>query len=154
MERTLVLLKPDALQRGLIGRIIGRLEDRGLKLTGLKLVHLDMTTARTHYEAHLDKSFFASLAGFMTSRPIIAMALEGKNAVEIVRKTMGDTDPQQASPGTIRGDFGLDIGRNLVHGSDSLGAAERELVIFFEDRELFSYERDTDPWIIESGSQS
>ena len=150
MERTLVLLKPDALQRGLAGRIIARLEDRGLKLVGMKLVHMDMETARVHYEAHLDKPFFAGLAEFMTSRPIIAMAVEGKNAVELVRDTVGATDPQKAAPGTIRGDFGLDIGRNLVHGADSLEAAERELGVFFRDGELLAYARDTDPWITES----
>ena len=150
VERTLVLLKPDVLQRGLAGRIIARLEDRGLKLVGMKLMRMDMDLARTHYTAHVDKPFFVGLAAFMTSRPIIAMALEGKNAVQLVRQAVGATDPQKADAGTIRGDFGMDIGRNLVHGADSPEAAERELAIFFAEGELFAYERGTDPWITES----
>ena len=149
-ERTLVLLKPDSLQRGLAGRIISRLEDRGLKLVGMKLMQMDMDLARVHYAAHVDKPFFAGLARFMTSQPIIAIAVEGKNAVELVRRTLGTTDPQEASAGTIRGDFGMDIGRNLAHGADSPEAAERELAIFFRREELLSYQRDTDRWITES----
>ena len=149
MERTLVLLKPDALQRSLVGRIISRLEDRGLKLLGMKLIQMDMAMARVHYEAHVDKPFFPGLAAFMTSRPIIAMAVEGNNAVELVRTTMGATDPQKASPGTIRGDFGTDIGRNLVHGSDSAEAGEREISLFFEPHQLLNWNRDLDHWIIE-----
>ena len=136
MERTLFLLKPDALQRGLVGQIITRLENRGLKIVGMKLVQMDMELARAHYDAHVEKPFFASLASFMTSRPIIAMAIEGPHAVDLVRQTMGATHPQQALPGTIRGDFGLDIGRNLVHGSDSPEAAERELRAFFRKEEV------------------
>lgn len=150
VERTLVLLKPDALQRGLVGRIIARLEDRGLKLVGMKLMRMDMDLARAHYAAHVEKPFFAGLAAFMTSRPIIAMAVEGKNAVQLVRQATGATDPQKADSGTIRGDFGMDIGRNLVHGADSPEAAERELAIFFREGELFAYERETDRWITES----
>lgn len=148
MERTLFLLKPDALQRGLVGQITTRLENRGLKIVGMKLMQMDMELARAHYEAHVGKPFFANLASFMTSRPIIAMAIEGPNAVDLVRQTMGATHPQQALPGTIRGDFGLDIGRNLVHGSDSPEAAERELRAFFPKEEVYSYERDADTWII------
>jgi nucleoside-diphosphate kinase len=150
VERTLVLLKPDALQRGLVGRIIARLEDRGLKLVGMKLMRMDMDLARAHYAAHVEKPFFAGLAAFMTSRPIIAMAVEGKNAVQLVRQATGATDPQKAGAGTIRGDFGMDIGRNLVHGADSPEAAERELAIFFREGELFAYERESDAWITES----
>ena len=150
MERTLVLLKPDALQRGLAGRIITRLEDRGLKLVGMKLLQMDQAMANRHYEAHVDKPFFAGLAAFMTSRPIVALAVEGRNAVDAVRRTMGPTDPQQAAPGTVRGDFAIDIGRNLIHGSDSLESAARELAVFFNDGDLLSYERATDPWITES----
>lgn len=150
VERTLVLLKPDALQRGLVGRIIARLEDRGLKLVGMKLMRMDMDLARAHYAAHVEKPFFAGLAAFMTSRPIIAMAVEGKNAVHLVRQTMGATDPQSADAGTIRGDFGMDIGRNLAHGADSPEAAEREIAIFFREGELCAYERETDTWITES----
>ena len=150
MERTLVLVKPDAVQRGLIGKIITRLEERGVKIVGMKLGQMDMDKARVHYEAHVDKPFFGGLAAFMTSRPIVAMALEGTNAVEMVRQTMGATDPQKAAPGTIRGDLGMDIGRNLVHGSDSPEAGARELAVFFDTGELISYERETDRWITES----
>ena len=150
MERTLVLLKPDTLQRGLAGQLISRLEGRGLKIVGLKMLQMDMDLARRHYMAHVDKPFFQSLAAFMTSRPLVAMAVEGANAVEIVRTTMGATDPQKAAPGTIRGDLAQDIGRNLIHGSDSPEAAEHELGIFFEAGELLGYDLDAQPWITES----
>jgi len=149
-DRTLVLLKPDAVQRSLVGRIIARLEDRGLKIVGMKLMQMDMDTARRHYAEHVEKGFFKGLAGFMTSRPLVAMALEGKNAVEVVRATMGHTDPQKSAPGTIRGDFGQDIGRNLIHGSDSAESAARELAIFFKPEELVTYAREADPWVIEA----
>ena len=149
-ERTLVLLKPDALQRGLAGRIIARLEDRGLKIVGLKLVEMEPAQARRLYAEHVDKPFFPGLSAFMMSRPLIAMAVEGKGAVEVVRVTMGATDPQGAAPGIIRGDMGVDIGRNLVHGSDSTEAADRELPIFFAEGELVDYRRETDQWVSES----
>ena len=150
MERTLVLLKPDTLQRGLAGQLISRLEGRGLKIIGLKLLQMDMDLARRHYAAHVDKPFFSQVAKFMTSRPIVAMAVEGNNAVEVVRTTMGATDPHNAAPGTIRGDLAQDIGRNLIHGSDSPEAAERELGIFFEAGELLGYDLGAQPWITES----
>ena len=150
MERTLVLLKPDALQRGIAGRIISRLEERGLKIVGMKLLQMDMALARVHYEAHVDKSFFPGMADFMTSSPIVAMAIEGPNAVEAVRNTMGATDPQKAAPGTVRADMAVDIGRNLVHGSDSPEAAQRELSVFFAEGEIVGYERDTQRWVTES----
>ena len=149
-ERTLVLLKPDAVQRGLAGRIIARLEDRGLKIVGLKLMQMDLGTAQRHYAEHVEKPFFAGLSEFMMSRPIVAMAVEGKNAVEMVRATVGATDPQKAAPGTIRGDLAQDIGRNLIHGSDSPEAAARELAIFFSGHEMLSYEREADRWVTES----
>ena len=149
-ERTLVLLKPDALQRGLAGRIISRLEDRGFKIVGLKLMRLDLETARRLWAEHVDKPFFAGLSEFMMSRPIVAMAVEGKNAVEMVRATVGATDPQEAAPGTIRGDMAQHIGRNLIHGSDSPASAERELAIFFDAAELLDYERETERWLTES----
>lgn len=149
-ERTLVLLKPDAVQRGLIGEIVGRLEKRGWKIVGLKLMHMADETARQHYAEHVEKPFFPGLASFMMSRPIIAMALEGKNVVDSIRKSIGSTNPQDASPGTIRGDLAVDIGRNLIHGSDSIESAVRELSIFFHDDELYSYEREIDNWVIES----
>lgn len=150
MERTLVLLKPDALQRGIAGRIISRLEERGLKIVGMKLLQMDLALARVHYEAHVDKPFFPGMANFMTSSPIVALAIEGPNAVEAVRSTMGATDPQKAAPGTVRADMAVDIGRNLVHGSDSPEAAERELGVFFAEGEIVGYERDAQRWVTES----
>lgn len=149
-ERSLVLLKPDAVQRGLVGRVVSRLERRGLKIAGLKLMRLDLPLARRHYAEHVEKPFFAGLAEFMMSSPIVAMAVEGKGAVDAVRAAMGPTNPMSAAPGTIRGDFGVDIGRNLIHGSDSPESAERELAIFFADEELFDYPRDSERWITES----
>ena len=146
-ERTLVLLKPDAVQRGLVGKIIDRLEDRGLKIAGLKLMRMDMPLARRHYAEHVEKPFFPGMAEFMTSRPIVAMAIEGENAAEIVRKTMGATNPRDAAPGTVRGDWAVDIGKNLIHGSDSPESAVRELEIFFGDDELFDYEREVESWV-------
>ena len=150
MERTLVLLKPDALQRGLAGRILSRLEDRGLKLVGLKLVHMGREMAGLLYEPHVGKPFFEGLVTYMTSRPIIAAAVEGDEAVEVVRRTMGETDPSKAAPGTIRGDLATAIGRNLVHGSDSADSAARELPIFFDPAEMVDYDRDVEPWLTES----
>ncbi len=149
MERTLVLVKPDGVQRGLIGEVIGRLERRGLKLVGMKLMQVDDALARQHYGEHVDRPFFAGLVEFITSSPVVAMAWEGNNAVEAVRNTMGQTDPTASPPGTIRGDLGLDIGRNLVHGSDSPESAQRELSLFFSSGELLEYPRANDPWIKE-----
>ncbi len=148
-ERTLVLVKPDAIQRGLTGEVLRRLEMRGLKLVGLKLVHMPHEMAERHYAAHTGKPFFASLVDFITSGPLLAVALEGPKAIQTVRNTMGATDPAEAAPGTIRGDLAVDIGRNLVHGSDSAASAEQELAIFFDSDELVSYDRATDPWIVE-----
>ena len=150
MERTLVLLKPDAIQRGLAGEIISRLEAHGLKIVAMKLMHMTEALAHRHYEAHVGKPFFPGLVEFITSGPLVAMVLEGRNAVEVVRHTMGETDPAKASPGTIRGDLALDIGRNLVHGSDSTEAAQREIYLFFQESESLDYRRATDPWITES----
>ena len=149
MERTLVLVKPDGVQRGLIGSIINRLEQRGLKLVGMKLMQLDDVLARQHYSEHVDRPFFGGLVDFITSAPVVAMAWESNGAVEAVRNTMGQTNPTASPPGTIRGDLGLDIGRNLVHGSDSPESAERELSLFFSDTELLDYERANDQWIEE-----
>ena len=150
MERTLVLAKPDAVQRGLAGTIIARLEARGLKIVAVKLVQIDRSMAERHYEAHVGKPFYEGLVEFITSSPVAAMVLEGNRAIEIVRQTMGDTDPAKATPGTIRGDLALDIGRNLVHGSDSPDAAQREIALFFDHAELLHYDRSLGPWIIES----
>ena len=150
MERTLVLAKPDAVQRGLAGTIIARLEARGLKVIALKLMQIDRPLAERHYKAHVGKRFFEGLVEFITSSPVVAMVLEGNGAIEVVRHTMGDTAPAKAAPGTIRGDLALDIGRNLVHGSDSPEAAQREIDLFFDRRELLHYDRSLDPWVIES----
>ena len=149
MERTLVLVKPDGVQRGLIGSIISRLEQRGLKLVGLKLIQVDDALARKHYGEHVDRPFFDGLVDFITSAPVVAMVWESNDAVDAVRNTMGPTNPTTSPPGTIRGDLGLDIGRNLVHGSDSLESAQREVSLFFGDGELLDYERSNDRWIKE-----
>ena len=149
MERTLVLVKPDGVQRGLIGEVIGRLERRGLKLVGMKLMQVDNALARQHYGEHVDRPFFPGLVEFITSSPVVAMAWEAENAVEAVRNTMGQTNPTASPPGTIRGDLALDIGRNLVHGSDSPESAQRELALFFTGAELLDYTRANDPWIKE-----
>lgn len=149
MEKTLVLLKPDAVQRGLSGEIIKRLERTGLKIVGMKLMQVSEELANRHYGEHVGKPFFDGLVGFITSGPIVAMAIEGDNSVAIVRKTMGATNPADSPPGSIRGDFGADIGRNLVHGSDSPESAVRELALFFDEGEILSYDRATDPWITE-----
>jgi nucleoside-diphosphate kinase len=150
MERTLVLLKPDAVQRGLAGQILTRLEARGLKIVGIKLMRMDQALAHRHYEAHVGKPFFQGLVDFITSGPLVAMILEGTDAVTVVRSTMGETNPANATPGTVRGDLAIEIGRNLIHGSDSPEAADRETALFFEASEILSYSRDTDPWITES----
>lgn len=150
MQKTLVLIKPDAVQRGISGEIIARLERRGLKLAGMKMLQVTPELARKHYGAHLDKPFFAGLVQFITSSPLIAIAVEGENAVDVVRTTMGATNPVEATPGTIRGDFGLTIGMNLIHGSDSPESAETELALFFNKGEIINYERGIDDWIIES----
>ena len=150
MDRTLVLVKPDGVQRGLIGEIISRLERRGLKIVGMKLMQVSGELANRHYGEHEGKPFFAGLVGFITSGPIVAMAIEGNNVVGLVRNTVGATNPADSAPGTIRGDLGVDIGRNLIHGSDSDESATRELSLFFTEGELLDYSRLTDPWIIEA----
>ncbi len=137
MERSLVLIKPDAMQRGLAGAIISRLEQRGLKLVAIKVLHLDRALARQHYAVHAGKPFFDDVVDYISSAPIIAIIFEGESAVEVVRETMGATDPAKAEPGTIRSDFGLDIERNAVHGSDSVETAEEEIKLFFSQDEIF-----------------
>ena len=149
MERTLILIKPDALQRGLAGEIISRLERRGLKLAGMKLMQLDDALARRHYAEHEGKPFLESLVGFITSGPLIAAVLEGPDAIGAARSMMGATDPQQAAPGTIRGDLALYVQYNLIHGSDSPESAQREIALFFDETELITWERSTDPWLFE-----
>ena len=149
-ERTLVLVKPDAMQRGLAGTILERLERRGLRLTGLKLMRVDEALARRHYAEHEGKPFFAPLVEYITSSPIIAAVFEGDSATAAVRTSVGATNPAQAAAGTIRGDFGLEVGRNLVHASDSPESGERESALFFAEDELIAWPRDTDRWISEN----
>jgi nucleoside-diphosphate kinase len=149
-ERTFVMAKPDAVQRGLIGEIVSRLESRGLKLVGGKVTRIDRDLAEEHYAEHTDKPFFEDLVGFITSGPVFAMVWEGADATRQVREMMGATDPAEAVPGTIRGDFALDLGRNVVHGSDTEpGSNEREVSLFFDDEELVDYERIDETWLYE-----
>ena len=149
MERTLILVKPDAVQRGLIGEVLGRLERRGLRLVALRLTQADEALARRHYAEHEGKPFFAGLVDYITSSPLVAAVFEGPDAVAAARQTMGSTNPVEAAPGTIRGDFALEVGRNLVHGSDGPESAARESALFFGDDAAPSWERDTDRWIFE-----
>ncbi|MCH2518159.1 MAG: nucleoside-diphosphate kinase [Dehalococcoidia bacterium] len=149
MERTLALVKPDGVQRGLIGEVISRLEHRGLKLAAMKLMRLDQATAQQHYGEHVERPFFPGLVEFITSGPLVAMVWEADGAVEIVRNTMGATDPKNSPMGSIRGDLGVNIGRNLVHGSDSVESASREIALFFQPGEILDYTRSNDSWIIE-----
>jgi nucleoside-diphosphate kinase len=149
MQRTLVLVKPDGVQRGLVGAIIGRLEQRGLKLIALKMMQISSELAARHYAEHQAKPFYEGLIAFITSGPVVAMIWEGREAVTVVRSLMGSTDPLKAAPGTIRGDLALDLGMNLIHGSDSPARADAEMALFFSDRELHQYERTVDRWIRE-----
>ena len=147
-ERTLVLIKPDGVQRQLTGRILARYEERGLKVVGLKLVRVDRDLADRHYAAHREKPFFGGLVDFITSAPLVALALEGPNAISVVRAANGATRPQEAAPGTIRGDFALETAQNIVHASDGPEAATSELALWFTDEELLDYERDVDRWVL------
>jgi nucleoside-diphosphate kinase len=149
MQRTLVLVKPDGVQRGLVGAIVARLERRGLKLIGLKMMRISKEMAARHYAEHQGKPFFDGLIAFITSGPVVAMIWEGREAVTVVRNLMGATDPLKAVPGTIRGDLALDLGMNLIHGSDSPARAETEIALFFERGELHEYDRTADRWIRE-----
>lgn len=149
MERTLIIIKPDAVQRGLIGEIITRFERRGLRIAALKLMHIGEALARRHYAVHEGKSFFEPLVRYITSSPVVVMVLEGNDSIEIVRRTMGATNPAQADPGTIRADLALEIGRNLVHGSDGPETAAFEVPLFFTEEEILSYERSNERWIFE-----
>lgn len=146
-ERTLVMLKPDAVQRGLVGEIISRLERKGLKIVALRMLQLDRELAERQYEVHRGKDFFAGLVEFVISAPVVAMVVEGDEAIKVVRKLMGATDPLEAEPGTIRGDFSLSLRKNLIHSSDSPEAAAREIALFFREEELISYELISAPWI-------
>ncbi len=147
-ERTLVLIKPDGVQRLLAGRILSRFEERGLKLVGLKLVCVDRDLAERHYAIHRQKPFFGSLVDFITSSPLVAAAFEGPNAIAVVRAMVGATRPHEAAPGTIRGDFALETAQNLVHASDGADTAKTELALWFRPDELADYERDIDRWAL------
>ncbi len=149
MERTLVIIKPDGVQRGLIGPIITRLERRGLKITALKMIQMDYDLAKRHYAVHEGKPFYEPLLEYITSAPVVVMVIEGNKAIEVVRRTLGATNPTEAAPGTIRADYGLEIGRNLVHGSDGPETAAFEIPLFFDEDEILSYSRETDRWIFE-----
>ncbi|MCS7122247.1 MAG: nucleoside-diphosphate kinase [Archaeoglobaceae archaeon] len=149
MERTFVMLKPDAVQRGLIGEIISRFEKKGLKIIAMKMLKIERELAEKHYFEHRGKVFFDNLINYITSAPVVAMVLEGKNAVKVVRSIVGATNPSEALPGTIRGDYGMDIGRNVIHASDSKESAEREISIFFKPNELCEFKRIDENWVYE-----
>jgi nucleoside-diphosphate kinase len=149
MERTLVIIKPDGVQRGLIGKIVTRLERRGLKIAAMKLMQIDDLLAREHYAIHEGKPFFEPLIKYITSAPVVVMVIEGHKAIEIVRKTLGATNPSDAEPGTVRADYAVEIGRNLANGSDGPDTAKTEVALFFDESEILSWKRDTDPWIFE-----
>lgn len=148
MERTFVMLKPDAVQRGLIGQIIGRFEDRGLKIVAMKFLHVSRALAEEHYAVHKERPFYESLLDYITSGPVVAMVLEGPSAIQAARNTMGATNPVDAQPGTIRADFAMEIGRNLVHGSDGPETATFEIGLWFGD-DIPGWGRDADRWIME-----
>ncbi len=143
------MVKPDGVQRGLVGEIISRLERKGLKIVALKMLKIEDGLARDHYAEHIEKPFFQSLIDYITSGPVVAMVVEGREAVRAVRTLVGATNPIEAQPGTIRGDYGLDIGRNVVHASDSLESAEREISLFFDAEEILEYPRMDEEWIYE-----
>ena len=149
MERTYLMVKPDGVQRGLCGEIVSRFEKKGLKLVAMKLMVIPKETAETHYGEHKGKKFFDSLISYITSGPVLAMVWEGENAVAVCRQMMGKTNPQESAPGTIRGDYGMQVGMNIIHGSDTVESAEREISIFFRPEELVSYDRTLDKWVYE-----
>jgi nucleoside-diphosphate kinase len=148
MERTFIILKPDAVQRGLVSELLGRFERRGLKLVGMKFMQVSEELARKHYAEHEGKGFFAGLIQYITSAPVVALVLEGPRSISIVRAMVGATRPWEAAPGTIRADYGLDVGRNLVHASDGEETAQKEIALWFGE-ELISWQRATDSWIVE-----
>lgn len=149
MERTLVLVKPDGVQRGLIGEIIVRLERRGLRLAAAKFMQVSQELAETHYAVHKGKVFYDSLMRYITSAPVMAMVWEGPNAVAAVRQTMGSTKPTEAAPGSVRHDFALEVGRNLTHASDSIENGQKEIELWFQPAEVIDWQRATDTWIFE-----
>ena len=150
MERTLVLIKPDGVQRGLVGVIIGRIERRGLRLIGIKMLQVSRSLAEKHYAVHKGKPFYDGLIDYIIASPVVAMTWQGSKAVEVVRQVLGSTNPTQASPGTIRADFAVDTGRNLTHGSDSAQTGELEVNLWFTLEELLDWEQDNESWIFEN----
>lgn len=149
MERTLIIAKPDAVQRGLTGEIVRRFEARGLRIVAMKFIHMSRELAERHYADHVGKPFFPGLVDYITSGPVLVFALEGTNAIAAARQTIGKTKPHEAEAGTIRGDLALEIGRNLVHGSDSVENGLKEIANFFNESEIVGWSRATDPWIFE-----
>jgi nucleoside-diphosphate kinase len=149
VEKTFLMVKPDGVSRGLIGEVTSRIESKGLKIVAMKMIKLDNELAEKHYGEHRKKPFFKGLVYFITSGPAVAMVVEGKESVRILRTMIGITDPKQASPGTIRGDFGIDLGRNIVHASDSLKSSKREIELFFTPNELLRYQRPDSKWVYE-----
>ncbi len=149
MERTLVIVKPDGVQRGLVGEALKRMEARGLKMVGLKMMAVSQELARQHYAVHAGKAFFEPLISYITSAPVVVVVFEGKDAIAAVRSTVGATNPVQAAPGSIRGDLAMEIGRNLIHASDSPETAKAEVALWFKEGELVDWSRDADRWISE-----
>jgi len=147
MEKTFLMVKPDGVQRNLIGNIVQVFEKKGFKLVAAKLMNVSDDLAKTHYEEHQDKPFFNELVEFITSGPVFAMVWEGENIIKTARSMMGETNPQEAAPGTIRGDFGITVGKNIIHGSDSPESAEREINLFFNEEEILSYDKQDEQWI-------
>ncbi len=147
MEKTFLMIKPDGVQRNLIGDIVNRFEKKGYKLAAAKLMQIDRSLAEQHYGEHRERPFFGELVNFITSGPVFAMVWEGDNVVAVARSLMGATNPQDAAPGTVRGDYAVSLGMNIIHGSDSLASAEREINLFFKPEEIISYKREIDSWV-------
>jgi|TARA_B100002003_G_scaffold195651_1_gene185566 nucleoside-diphosphate kinase len=146
LETTLVLIKPDAIQRNLSGKIISRIEDTGLKIIGLKMITIDKKLAEKHYQEHKEKPFFVNLVDFISSSPVLAIAINGPNSIQKIRTLMGQTNPEDSPPGTIRGDYGIDLERNLIHGSANHSDAKREIDLFFDKKEIHNFEKSIDNW--------
>lgn len=149
MERTFIMLKPDAVQRGLVGEVISRFEKKGLKIAGIKFLQVDRALAEAHYAEHRGKGFFEPTVSYIMSSPVVAMVWQGKNVVALARELMGKTNPADANPGSIRGMYGMDVSRNIVHGSDSIASAEREIALYFKPDELLDYQKAGDEWLSE-----
>ncbi|MFG6118456.1 MULTISPECIES: nucleoside-diphosphate kinase [Thalassobacillus] len=147
MEKTFLMVKPDGVQRNLIGEIVSRFENKGFKLAGAKLMNIPSELAEEHYGEHKEKPFFGELVGFITSGPVFAMVWEGENVIAAARQMMGKTNPQDAIPGTIRGDFGVTVGKNVIHGSDSPESAEREISLFFDEEQVLTYDKNDNNWV-------